>query len=670
MDTAPLPIPPMSPSEIPARAGLLSRVRRWIVGPPRDLGDRQIYHRLSLVALLAWVGLGADGLSSSAYGPEEAFRALGEHRYLAVPLAAVMTGTVFLLSVCYIRIIERFPSGGGGYVVASALLGERAGVVSGAALIIDYVLTIAVSIAAAGDALFSFLPASWLPVKLVVEVGLILGLTAINLRGAKESVLTLLPIFVVFLVTHALLIVGGVISQIGTLGDRAVAVHQDFRSGCSSLGLGGMLLLFLHAYSLGGGTYTGIEAVSNGVPMMREPKVETAKSAMILMAASLAFTASGLTACYLLWDLTLVPGKTLNAVLFERVAEQLSLGFWFVVVSLISEGALLVAAAQAGFLDGPRVLASMAGDSWFPRRFAALSDRLTTRNGIVLMGGAALVALVWTAGSIGHLVVMYSINVFVTFSLSILGMARDAARPAPEGATGRRGSVALFGFGFASCAAILAVTTVEKFGEGGWITLLVTGSLVATCFAVRRHYRFVGERLAQLYHGTPELAQVPPDRRRAVDPSQPTAVILVGGYGGLGIHTARAALNAFPGRFHNAVFLSAGVVDTGAFKGREALEALRDRTLQGLEKFIDLAEAEGVAGAYRWAVGTDPVEELERLCTEVAESFPGATFFAGQLAFVRERWYHPILHNGTAFDLQRRLQQAGRTLVILPVRTE
>jgi amino acid transporter len=174
------------------------RIKHLLFGKPRNLQDQRLFHRLSLIPFLAWVGLGADGLSSSAYGPEEAFRTLGTHTYLAVGLAALMATTVLLISAAYRRIIEEFPSGGGGYVVASKLLGPSAGVVSGSALLVDYVLTITISIAAAGDALFSFLPPAWLGSKLAVEFGLIVLLTSLNIRGVRESVLTLLPVFLLF----------------------------------------------------------------------------------------------------------------------------------------------------------------------------------------------------------------------------------------------------------------------------------------------------------------------------------------------------------------------------------------------------------------------------------------------------------------------------------------
>jgi amino acid transporter len=180
------------------KLSLATRTKRFLIGQPRDLKDRSLFHRISLIASLAWVGLGADGLSSSAYGPEEAFRTLGEHTYLALALAALMATTVLVISTPYSRIIEQFPHGGGGYVVASKLLEKRMGVVPGSALLVDYVLTITVSIAAAGDALFSLLPLELHPWKLPAEVFFIVILIVLNLRGVKESIITLAPIFLFF----------------------------------------------------------------------------------------------------------------------------------------------------------------------------------------------------------------------------------------------------------------------------------------------------------------------------------------------------------------------------------------------------------------------------------------------------------------------------------------
>jgi L-asparagine transporter-like permease len=406
----------------------IGRLRRLLFGPPRDIRDRSLFHRISLIPLLAWVGLGADGLSSSAYGPEEAFRTLGAHTYLAVGLAAMTATTVLVIAAGYSRMIVRFPQGGGGYVVATSLLGPRLGLVSGCALLVDYVLTIAVSITAAGAALFSFLPLTWQSAQLPFDCILIVGLVVLNIRGVRESVLSLVPIFVVFAITHLVAIVGGIIGHLPEAQATFHAVHGDFDRGLSTLGLGGMLLLFLHAYSMGGGTYTGIEAVSNSLNIMREPRVQNGKRTMTYMATSLAFTATGLIILYLLWDITPQHGKTMNTVLLERMTATIPGGQVFALLTILSEGALLVVAAQAGFVPGPRVLANMAVDSWMPHSFAALSERLTTQNGILLMGAASLAAVLHAAADVRTLVILYSINVFLTFSLSMFGMLRRALR--------------------------------------------------------------------------------------------------------------------------------------------------------------------------------------------------------------------------------------------------
>ncbi len=657
------------PSSDPGPTDLFARMRRWLIGPPRDLYDRSLFHRLALIPFLAWVGLGADGLSSSAYGPPEAFIALGEHHYLAPVLAAATAFTITVIALGYARIIEAFPHGGGGYVVASATLGKGAGVVSGCALLVDYVLTITVSIAAAGDALFSFLPPSWAPAKVAFEAALVLTLTVLNLRGVKESVVPMVPVFLVFLLTHAVLIVGGLLTIGQGVHASAIAATHEFRSEVSTLGLVPLALVAARAWSLGGGTYTGLEAVSNGLPILREPRVANAHKTMFYMAASLAATSAGLFLCYFMGRLHLEPGKTLNAVLGETLVRGIPMGTAFVVLMLLSEGALLVVAAQAGFLDGPRVLANMAMDGWMPRRFASLSERLTSQNGILVMGGASLIALVETRGNVGSLVLMYSINVFVTFTLSMLGMLKHTFS---EWRAGRRtwSNFPIFAVGAVLCASILVVTSAEKFYEGGWITALVTSVLVAMAFVIRAHYRSVGVKVRQLDQ---VLAQAPlPEEPGAVvakfDPEKPTAVLLVSGYGGLGIHLLLSVLKAFPRHFHNIVFLSVGVVDSRTMRDETQVEAVKAQADAALQKYVDLARRLGFPARSFSAVGTDPVAVLEPLCVSVGKDHPAAMFFAGQLIFAREHWYHALLHNHTAYDLQKRLQWSGLTMVILPVR--
>jgi amino acid transporter len=659
---------------------------RFFLGRRKDIRDPGIFHRMSLIPFLAWVGLGADGLSSSSYGPDESYRALGDHRHLAVGLALATTFTVLIISYAYSKIIEHFPHGGGGYVVATKLLGARAGVISGCALLVDYILTITVSIASGADAVFSFLPESLHGSKLAIEVVVVLLLVLMNLRGVKESIFALMPIFLLFLFTHAILIGAGLIIHAGHLPqvarDVAHGVSHDLRApAMGGLGTVGVALLFLRAYSLGGGTYTGIEAVSNGLAIMRDPKVETGKRTMVYMALSLALTAGGILVCYLLFNVRPVANcmpneacwKPMNLILFENMAAgwhlgPIPIGRPLIVTAMFSEGALLFVAAQTGFIDGPRVMANMASDSWLPHRFAALSDRLTTGNGVMLIGMSAIAVLLYTHGSVDALVVMYSINVFLTFSLSELGMVRFWITHRLEHKDWLR-HLPIFVIGLLLCLSILVVTVLEKFAEGGWLTLVITSIAVVICILIRRHYAFVRRSLRHL---DTLFADLPMSSKREelgpCDPSKPTAVLLTGNYGGLGVHSVLTLLKMFPNHFSNLVFVSVGVIDSGNFKGATEVERLKHQTRESLGKYVGLARRLGLSAEYRMAIGTEVVDEASKLCLEIAREFPHVLFFSGKLMFEERKWYHRILHNETAYAIQHRLQFAGYPMVILPVR--
>ncbi|MGA9364673.1 MAG: APC family permease [Bacteroidota bacterium] len=643
-----------------------------VIGSARSLYDKKVFHKLSLIAFLAWVGLGADGLSSSAYGPEEAFKALGKHTYLALGLALATAFTVFIISYAYSRIIEHFPSGGGGYVVAGKLLGPRFGVVSGAALLVDYVLTISVSISSGVDQLFSVFPQEAAHFKMIVVTLVIAFLMILNLRGVKESVMTLMPIFLLFLITHAILILGGLISHSFEATHVIGEVRNDFGSGWATLGLAGMAAIFVRAYSMGAGTYTGIEAVSNGIQIMREPKVETARRTMLYMAISLAVTAGGILVLYLLFDVIREPGKTMNAVLFERFVAGwqiggLHFGRFFVVISLAAEAALLFVAAQTGFIDGPRVMSNMSIDSWLPHRFSSLSDRLTMHQGVILISVAAVLTLLFARGSTSTLVLMYSINVFLTFSLSEMGMVRYWIRNRAKYPDWSR-HIIIHLIGLCLCLTILAINLFEKFGEGGWVTLVVTAALIGLCFLIKRHYQSVLhhlKRLDDILKDLPITADTPPQK---FDPQAPTAVLLVEHYGGFGIHTFLSILRLFPDHFKNFVFVSITVIDAGTLKGAEDVDEARKQTEESLKRYVELAQRLGFPAAYRMSVGTEVLDEAEKLSVEVAKDYPRSIFFAGKLIFQKERWYQRLLHNETALKFQRGVQFAGLNSMVLSVR--
>jgi amino acid transporter len=645
------------------------RLRRRLVGAPKSVEDPSIFHKLSLIPLLAWIGLGADGLSSSAYGPEEAFRALGTHTWLALFLGLATAVTVFVISYAYSKIVEHFPHGGGGYVVATSMLGPRTGVVSGSALLVDYVLTITVSIAACADALFSYLPAHWHGYKVAAAACLILLLIVLNIRGVKESIAIMAPIFLAFLVTHVLLLGYGVLGNLPEVPRVARGVGEGLSRDAGAMGVLGLLLLFMRAYSLGGGTYTGIEAVSNGLQVMREPKVQTGKRTMVYMAVSLAATAAGLFVCYLLAGVSPVAGKTLNAALADRLYAGWALGHPLAVATIFSEGALLLLAAQAGFIDGPRVMANMAVDSWLPHRFSALSERLTMQNGVLVMGLSALALLLFTRGSVSALIVMYSINVFLTFSLSTFGMARFFATHREKRVHWKR-NLAVQLAGFVLCVAILAVTTAEKFLEGGWMTLVITSVVVSLCFQIRRHYEEVRSEMRNLDAMLLDLPSQGRASEEPVDRREMTAVLLVNGYNGFGVHTMLSVVRNYRKFYRNFVFLSVAVVDSGSFKGADEIEALKDSVRASLDQYVKLARRFGFPAEGRMEVGTEVVDTAVRLCQDVSEEFPQAMFFTGQLTFRLEKFYHRILHNETAFAIQRRLHWYNIPSVILPIRME
>jgi amino acid transporter len=648
----------------------LSNLRRKLVGKPLDPLDKKTQRHIALVAFFAWVGLGADGISSSCYGPEEAFRALGEHTDLGLYLALATAVTVFIIALAYNQVIELFPTGGGGYRVSTRLIGPYAGLTSGAALILDYVLTIAISIASGVDALFSLFPLGFQPYKLATEVALIAALVLLNLRGMKEAIAVLLPIFVGFILTHAFLIVYGVLSHATALPTLVPDTWRETSALSTQLGWTGVAALLLLAYSQGGGTYTGIEAVSNNVNVLAEPRVHTGKVTMLYMALSLAFTAGGIILLYLLWDARPVEGQTLNAVAFGAIIDSFGwdarVGQAALLVVLALEAGLLFVAANTGFLGGPAVLSNMAADSWVPHQFRYLSTRLVTENGILVMGVGSLVILLWTAGSVSTLVVLYSVSVFLTFAVSLFGLCLYwAGRRAGKNWVGR---LALSATGFVVCAGILLMLLAEKFLHGGWLAVLIIAAIVAACVTVRKHYDWTRRQLKKIdadFSGVPFGSAVNPPKP---DPARPTAAFLVGSSRGGGLHALLWVQRLFPDHFGNFIFVNARAVDSQSFGGREDLEAMKVEANASLSYFVNFCNSKGWAAKSYLAFGTDPIDEFTRLAEGVQADFSNAIFFTSKLIFDHDNWFTQLLHNQAAMALQRRFHLRGMQMIILPMK--
>ncbi|MGN6703194.1 MAG: APC family permease [Burkholderiaceae bacterium] len=648
------------------------KLRELFLGKALDPLKTETRHSLALVAFLAWVGLGADGLSSSAYGPEETFRALGVHTHLGLYMAFATAITVFIIAMAYNQVIELFPTGGGGYRVATKLVGPYMGLLAGSALVLDYVLTIAISIAAGVDALASLLPLAFADYKLGAEVFFIGVLIVLNLRGMKEAIKVLLPIFLGFVATHLVLIVYGIVIHSGHLPDlipHTMAETTRLADDIGWISVAGMLLL---AYSQGGGTYTGLEAVSNNVNILAEPRVHTGKMTMLYMALSLAVTASGIILLYLLWNAQPVEGETLNATTFKAIIEHFGFGSKWgnqlaLTLTLAFEAGLLFVAANTGFLGGPAVLSNMAIDSWVPHKFRYLSTRLVTQNGILVLGIAALLVLFWTRGSVTLLVVLYSISVFLTFAISLFGLCLYWWRHRRDLDHWKRRFL-LSLVGFLICAGILSVLVLEKFADGGWAAVLIIGAICALCIYIRNHYRETKnaiQQVDQVFANQPFGSHI---GAVAPDPEDQTAVFIVGTSRGGGLHALLWVQRMFPDHFKNFLFVNARTVDAHAYGGEGAVEQMRAEANATLKFFADFCHSHDMASATYLGFGTDVVDEVTQLCEKIAKTYPNVIFFTSKLIFERDNWFTRLLHNQAALAIQRRLHFDGLQMVILPMK--
>ncbi|MBK8742771.1 MAG: APC family permease [Betaproteobacteria bacterium] len=651
----------------------LRSLRNVVIGKPLDPLNVKGREHLALAAFLAWVGLGADGLSSAAYGPQEAFLALGANSDLGLYLALATAVTVFIIALAYNQVIELFPTGGGGYRVTTSLLGPYAGLVAGAALIVDYVLTIAISVASGIDQLFSLLPSpeKAAPYKLWVEIPVVLGLLVLNLRGMKESIKILLPIFLGFVITHLALIIYGIAVHAGDLPNVIARTSAATASLTAQVGIIGAISAMLLAYAQGGGTYTGIEAVSNNVNSLAEPRVQTGKRTMLYMALSLAIAAGGILLLYLLWQVKHVEGTTLNAVLFGSIIADFGIrdpyvNWMLLTIVLVLEAGLLFVAANTGFLGGPSVLYNMAADSWVPHKFRYLSTRLVTKNGIIMMGLAALLILYGTKGETTLLVVLYSISVFLTFALSLFGLCRYWFIHRGESHWFRRLLLSLVGS--VICAVILVMLIINNFTAGGWATLFIIGGIVAVCIYIRHHYDDTKVQLRKIDAIFAAQPMGPQDCEPALLPDAPTAVFLVGSSKGGGIHTLLWVQRMFPDHFKNFVFINARTVDVRSYGGAEALEAAKKSAQETLDYFVNFCHSYGLAAKSYLAFGTDPVADYTHLSEKVAGDFSNCIFFASKLVFQDENWFTRLLHNQAALALQRRFHFKNMQLVILPMK--
>jgi len=284
-----------------------------------------------------------------------------------------------------------------------------------------------------------------------------------------------------------------------------------------------------------------------------------------------------------------------------------------------------------------------------------------------LMGGAAVLLLLYSHGNIETLVVMYSINVFLTFSLSELGMSRFFIKNRKTEPHWKK-HLPVHLTGLTLCLTILIITSLEKFAVGGWLTLLITSAVIVLCYLTRGHYKKVRGGVRELDDLLLNLPTKGPVNTKPVDQKATTAIQLVNGYNGFGVHTLLSIIRSFHGLYKNFIFVSVAEVDVGSFKGSDAVSSLEISVRGSLKKYVDLARKLGFAADFKYDLGTDIVQTASRLIESIAKKHPDSTVFAGQSVFRQPNILHRILHNETAFAIQQELRWKGITTVILPIR--
>jgi amino acid transporter len=464
--------------------GLLSQFKRFIVGKPipAHLAHHERLSRFTGLAVLS-----SDALSSVAYATEEILRVLilaaAAALSLATPIAFVIAGILAIVVFSYRQTIHAYPNGGGAYIVAKENLGELPALVAAAALLIDYILTVAVSIAAGVAAITSAFP-QWHVNRVEMTLAFVLLLMLGNLRGIRESgQIFAIPTYFFIFTTLALIAVG--IFRVVTGDVHPVQVPDPVASENVSL----TMFLVLRAFANGCTAMTGVEAVSNGVPAFKAPEAKNAAATMLMMAGLSIAMFLGITLLAQAYHIGPSERETVVSQLARGVFGDRGVAYYAVQAATML---ILVLAANTAYADFPRLASILARDRYVPRQFMNQGDRLAFSNGIVGLSVFAGILLVIFGGDTHALIPLYMIGVFVSFTLSQAGMVLRWRR---ERGRGWRHSAAINGAGALVTGIVLVVVAITKATEGAWIILLLIPLQVLLFKVTRRHYDVVASQL-------------------------------------------------------------------------------------------------------------------------------------------------------------------------------
>jgi amino acid transporter len=606
---------------------MFTRIRYLLIGSPlptQQLSDKKLNKIRALAAF------SPDALSSIAYANQEIYLGLvvagSAGLLLAWPIGIAIIGVLTIVAISYYQTIHGYPSGGGSYIVARSNLGTLLGLVAAAALMIDYVLTAAVSLTAGVEAIASAFPILWSH-RIVVALFLLLIITLINMRGLRETgTLMSIPVYL-FLFTYLPMLVYGLV-RLAIDGPGSIASTTPLATRPLTA------ILVLHAFSAGCTALTGIEAISNGVPAFRPPASKNAGQTLIVMAIlmGILFLGSiGLTHAF-----AVVAGsqETILSALARRVLGN---GLSYVLIQTTTM-LILTFAANTSFAGFPNMTAILAKDGFLPRQLTSLGDRLVYTNGILALAGATGLLILVFQGASHSLVPLFAVGAFLAFTLSQSGMVVHWWRE--RGKSWWLKGVAN-GFGALATALTLLVIAVSKFREGAWITVLVIPSMVVIFLKIRDHYKEVARELS--------LRGLPP----SLKPHPPSRVVIPIS----GVHRGTVDAVAF------AQSISKNI--TGVYVELEPGASKHVR--ETWERWFPEVPLVIVSSPYRSVIGPimDFLDENDRQHND------------GQLAtvvlpeFIPARWWEGILHNQTAWLLKAamlyRRRQHGYTRAIIDI---
>lgn len=458
-----------------------SQLKSFLVGKP--LSSEMIAHE-KIFKWKALAVLSSDALSSVAYATEEVLIPLAAFTAAAVswsiPIALMIALLLIIVTISYRQTIDAYPSGGGAYTVAKENLGVNLGLVAGASLLIDYILTVAVSVAAGVENIASAFP-FFLEHKVIIGILIILIIMIFNLRGLKESAnIFALPTYL-FIGSFVVMILTGVIRLL--LG-KAVAVAPLVHETYPSI----PIFLLLRAFSSGCAALTGIEAISNGIPIFKDPAQKNAKITMLWMSTILGTLFLSITLLSHLYGITPKEGETAVSLLAESIFGRNI--FYYIIQG--STALILVLAANTSYADFPRLSSLLARDGFLPRQLSSLGDRLVFSNGVIGLSLSSIFLLILFNGDTHHLIPLYAVGVFLSFTLSQSGMIVHHLRTKH---VGWKKSLLFNVMGAITTFIVLIVIGATKFIHGAWMVILLIPLFVYIFKQIKKHYLFTAASL-------------------------------------------------------------------------------------------------------------------------------------------------------------------------------